>query len=105
MIEAQIDDLTWFGIKFDQGYKVGGESGPYLQSQRYHHYHRYCIHSTRWGCFIHVGVQEEVLAAAQALHESNQSPLYPGTRRPDRPRPIDDLDKLPEDEVDDRTPT
>ena len=28
MIEAQIDDLT-FGIKFDEGYNVGGESGPY----------------------------------------------------------------------------
>ena len=97
MIEAQIDDLAWFGIKFDEGYKVGGESGPYLQSQRYYHYRR-ALHALNemgllYPCWCS---RKEVLAAAQAPHESNQSPLYPGTCRPDRPTPIDNLDKLPE---------
>ncbi len=33
-VENLIDTLSWAGISFDEGPNVGGESGPYLQSER-----------------------------------------------------------------------
>lgn len=35
-IENLIDTLRWAGISFDEGPDIGGESGPYLQSERLH---------------------------------------------------------------------
>lgn len=37
-IENLIDTLNWAGISFDEGPDIGGESGPYLQSERLHIY-------------------------------------------------------------------
>ena len=97
MIEEQADDLAWFGIAFDEGFRVGGEEGPYLQSQRYHHYSKALNALNEMGLLYPCWCsRKEVLAAAQAPHESNQSPIYPGTCRPQTPTPIGDLDKLPE---------
>ena len=33
-IAAAIDTLRWLGLQWDEGPEVGGEYGPYLQSQR-----------------------------------------------------------------------
>ena len=33
-IQAAIDTLKWLGLNWDEGPEVGGENGPYLQSQR-----------------------------------------------------------------------
>jgi glutamyl-tRNA synthetase len=33
-IQAAIDTLKWLGLNWDEGPEVGGEYGPYLQSQR-----------------------------------------------------------------------
>lgn len=33
--EAQLDDLEWLGIEWDEGPRVGGPDGPYWQSERY----------------------------------------------------------------------
>ena len=33
-ISAAIDTLRWLGLQWDEGPEVGGEYGPYLQSQR-----------------------------------------------------------------------
>ena len=37
-IENLIDTLNWAGINFDEGPNTGGDSGPYLQSERLHIY-------------------------------------------------------------------
>ena len=97
MIEEQADDLAWFGIAFDEGFRVGGEDGPYLQSQRYHHYNRALAVLNEMGLLYPCWCsRKEVLAATQAPHESHQSPIYPGTCRPQTATPIEDLEKLPE---------
>ena len=31
---AMIEDLSWMGIKWDEGPEIGGDYGPYLQSER-----------------------------------------------------------------------
>lgn len=36
--EAQMDDLEWLGLYWDEGPRVGGPNGPYLQSERSHLY-------------------------------------------------------------------
>jgi len=36
-----MDDLKWLGIEWDEGPEVGGDNGPYLQSQRRDIYDRY----------------------------------------------------------------
>ncbi len=36
-----MDDLKWLGIEWDEGPEVGGDRGPYLQSQRRDIYDRY----------------------------------------------------------------
>ncbi|MHC4120705.1 MAG: glutamate--tRNA ligase [Planctomycetota bacterium] len=36
-----MDDLRWLGIEWDEGPEVGGDNGPYLQSQRRDIYDRY----------------------------------------------------------------
>ena len=33
-IQAAIDTLKWLGLNWDEGPEVGGDNGPYLQSQR-----------------------------------------------------------------------
>lgn len=36
--EAQMDDLEWLGLSWDEGPRVGGPDGPYWQSERTHLY-------------------------------------------------------------------
>lgn len=40
-VENLIDTLDWAGLKFDEGPHVGGEYGPYFQSERLNIYHKY----------------------------------------------------------------
>ena len=39
-VEAILDGLRWLGIDWDEGPEVGGNYGPYFQSQRLEHYQR-----------------------------------------------------------------
>jgi len=36
-----MDDLKWLGIKWDEGPEIGGQAGPYFQSQRLDIYNKY----------------------------------------------------------------
>ena len=38
-VDGILDGLEWLGIDWDEGPRVGGDFGPYYQSQRLHHYH------------------------------------------------------------------
>ena len=44
-VEDAVDELLhaleWFGIDFDEGPHVGGEYGPYVQSERLEHYQKW----------------------------------------------------------------
>ena len=35
MVEGILDGLRWLGLEWDEGPKIGGEHGPYFQSQRF----------------------------------------------------------------------
>ena len=78
-IQAAIDTLKWLGLNWDEGPEVGGDHGPYLQSQRLDiyakwaqtfldnkdAYHCYCSH-------------DELEAVREAQRKANVAPGYNG---------------------------
>jgi len=40
-LEAIVDGLRWLGLNWDEGFDIGGNFGPYFQSQRLEHYHEF----------------------------------------------------------------
>src|SRR5690606_6619739 len=38
-VQAILDSMKWLGLDWDEGPLVGGECGPYSQSERRSHYH------------------------------------------------------------------
>ncbi len=81
--EAVADDLRWFGLAWSEGPDLGGEFGPYLQSQRRDRYFA-AWKKLHAGGFIYPCTcsRRDVLNAAGAPHSENEEPIYPGTCRP-----------------------
>ncbi len=40
-LEEMMRGLRWLGMQWDEGPEVGGDYGPYFQSERLEHYHKY----------------------------------------------------------------
>jgi glutamyl-tRNA synthetase len=81
--DALIDDLRWFGLKWDEGPDIGGRFEPYLQSARR------ALYLAGWeelrvNGFIYACTcsRRDVISAAAAPHDENEEPIYPGTCRP-----------------------
>ena len=73
-------DLRWLGLDWQEGPEVGGQHGPYLQSQRHAIYDRY------YQQLIDAGLAYPCFCADQALKlvrkrqlAAGQPPRYPGT--------------------------
>ena len=81
--DAIFEDLDWFGLKWDEGPGVGGDAGPYLQSERRHHYVA-ALAKLRAGGLVYPCIcsRRDVLNAVGAPHSENDEPIYPGTCRP-----------------------
>ena len=80
--DAIIEDLSWFGLRWDEGPDVGGPFAPYVQSQRRSHYldflRRLWDAGAVYGCTCS---RKDVAGAATAPHAENEEPIYPGTCR------------------------
>jgi glutamyl-tRNA synthetase len=79
-IRSQLDDLRWLGLDWDEGPGVGGEFGPYLQSERHALYsvalQRLHDQGLTYPCFC---TRREIAAAASAPHaEDDEGPPYSG---------------------------
>jgi glutamyl-tRNA synthetase len=72
-IKAAIETLKWLGLNWDEGPEVGGEYGPYLQSQRLE------IYATWAQKFL--DQKEELEDRRQAQMKNNQAPGYDGKCR------------------------
>jgi glutamyl-tRNA synthetase len=80
--DAVIEDLSWFGLQWDEGPDVGGPFAPYVQSQRRSHYHD--VLRQLWDAGAVYGCtcsRKDVAGAAMAPHAENEEPIYPGTCR------------------------
>ena len=82
--DAIVEDLKWFGLAWDEGPDVGGEFAPYIQSERRAFYFE-AWEKLHAGGFIYPCrcSRKDVMEAAQAPHEENEEPIYPGTCRPE----------------------
>ncbi|MBP9680865.1 MAG: glutamate--tRNA ligase [Bacteriovorax sp.] len=79
---AQIEDLKWLGITHDEGPDVGGDYGPYRQSERLPIYKAWAEKLIEKGHAYHCFCTEEVLNAKKELAESEKlAPHYDGTCR------------------------
>ena len=80
--EAVIEDLSWFGLKWDEGPDIGGPFAPYVQSQRRSHYLDFLRQlweaGAVYGCTCS---RKDVAGAATAPHAENEELIYPGTCR------------------------
>lgn len=77
--DLQIEDLKWLGITHDEGPDVGGDYGPYRQSERGHIYKAWSDKLLDTGHAYHCFCSEEELKAKneQALLEK-RDPQYDG---------------------------
>ncbi len=80
---AIIEDLRWFGLRWDEGPDVGGAFGPYAQSERREIYLE-AWKKLRGAGFIYPCTcsRRDVLQSASAPHHENEEPVYPGKCRP-----------------------
>lgn len=80
---AQIEDLRWLGLTWEEGPDVGGPHGPYNQSERLPLYRAAVARLRAAGRIYPCSCsRKDVQAAASAPHEHADEPLYPGTCRP-----------------------
>ena len=81
-IAAAIDTLRWLGLQWDEGPEVGGDYGPYLQSQRldlYAHWaEKFLDQKDAYYCFC---TADELEARREAQRAANVAPGYDGQCR------------------------
>jgi nondiscriminating glutamyl-tRNA synthetase len=77
-----IEDLRWLGLDWDEGPDIGGDHGPYRQSERLHLYRSYANELRDLGhayyCFC---TPARLDASRRAALAAGQPPRYPGTCR------------------------
>jgi glutamyl-tRNA synthetase len=81
VMEAQLADLRWLGLDWDEGPVAGGRFAPYLQSERQELYRdaleRLASRQRLFSCNCS---RREIAEAASAPH-GDEGPRYPGTCR------------------------
>jgi glutamyl/glutaminyl-tRNA synthetase len=82
-VRAMIEDLQWFGFRWQEGPDCGGQFGPYTQSERRRLYSD-AFRKLEEGGFIYLCTcsRQDVQRALQAPHQGEDEPIYPGTCRP-----------------------
>jgi glutamyl-tRNA synthetase len=82
MAAAQIEDLSWLGLDWDEGPDVGGPFAPYRQSERSALYeealHRLAAAGRLFPCRLS---RKDLQAMASAPHGGEEAP-YPASLRP-----------------------
>ena len=78
-IQAAIDTLKWLGLNWDEGPEVGGDNGPYLQSQRLDIYAKWAQtfldNKDAYHCYCS---PDELEAVREAQRKANVAPGYNG---------------------------
>ncbi len=88
-IQAAIDTLKWLGLNWDEGPEVGGDNGPYLQSQRLDIYAKWAQtfldNKDAYHCYCS---PDELEAVREAQRKANVAPGYNGHCRDLTPEQI-----------------
>ncbi len=92
IMQAQLDDLRWLGLDWDEGPDLGGPYAPYVQTGRTDRYEAALRRLAGAGLLFACACSRRDLAmAASAPHAGEEGPRYPGTCRP-RAVPVDAAD-------------
>lgn len=79
-IDQAIEDLRWLGIDWDEGPDIGGDSAPYIQSDRMPMYRdalsRLIATNRVFPCTC---TRKDIEAAGSAPHFDHEGAVYPGT--------------------------
>lgn len=76
-IEEQISSLAWAGVVFDEGPHVGGNHGPYTQSERFDLYRTYGMQLVENGtAYYAFDTSEELDAMRQRQQAAGIAPKY-----------------------------
>lgn len=79
---ALLEDLRWFGFQWQEGPDCGGPFAPYNQSERLPFYRKAVENLYQNGLIYPCACsRKDVQRAAQAPHQTDDEPLYPGTCR------------------------
>lgn len=74
---SQLDNLKWMGLDWDEGPDIGGDYGPYRQSERKDIYQKYIDELLEKGLAFKSYVTEEQLQATrEAQRAAHQAPHY-----------------------------
>ena len=88
-INRAVETMKWLGLDWDEGPEVGGDYGPYLQSQRLEIYtewaKRFIAQGDAYRCYC---TTEELEARREKQRELNQAPGYDGKCRSLSPEQI-----------------
>lgn len=77
-----VEDLLWLGIRFHEGPDIGGEVGPYVQSERQTLYEAAISKLAEQGhVYLCDCSRAEIARVASAPHVGDEGPRYPGTCR------------------------
>jgi glutamyl/glutaminyl-tRNA synthetase len=86
-VAAFLEDLWWFGIRWQEGPDCGGPHAPYSQSERVELHRDALGRLQAAGCvYPCVCSRKDIQAAVRAPHAADDEPVYPGTCRC---RPVD----------------
>ncbi len=81
-VASVLGDLRWLGLDWDEGPEVGGDAGPYRQTERYGLYRSYIQRlldeDGAYPCYC---TQEELDRDRVAAREAARTYIYPGTCR------------------------
>ncbi len=78
--ENLIKSLNWAGLEFDEGPHVGGDYGPYIQSERFDLYKKYAYELIDNGsAYFAFDTSEEIEAMRERQKNSGLSPKYDRT--------------------------
>jgi nondiscriminating glutamyl-tRNA synthetase len=87
--QTMLDDLRWLGLEWTEGVEVGGEHGPYRQTERFHIYRAHAVELMAKGAAYHC------FCSPQQLEEDRQTALRDG--RP--PKYVGRCRDIPRDEA------
>jgi glutamyl/glutaminyl-tRNA synthetase len=81
-VSAMLEDLKWFGFRWQEGPDCGGPAAPYNQSERLGLY-RQAFERLRMTELIYPCTcsRKDIQQALQAPHPGEEEPIYPGTCR------------------------
>ncbi len=79
-VQQAIDDLTWLGVRWDEGPDVGGDRAPYIQTRRTDFYDAAIAELRRAGrVYPCTCTRRDIQDAASAPHDDRGRVIYPGT--------------------------